>query len=257
MNEKKLIELGLTQTEIAVYMAIIEYGRITPSLISKRTNIKRPTVYASAEELIRKGLIEADDTNKVRYYSPTTNDAIVKYIKKEKENIYQKEKIAEEVAKNLGTIIGQAKHFSVPKVKVIDGHKIEEWLYARTDVWNKSAIVCGQKTWFGYQDHTFVEQKKFQDWVTWFWKNVPKDIDLKLLTNDTDIEKETMKKKNINKREMKFFQGPEFTATVWVAGAYTIYIITREKPFYAIEIENSTIAQNNREVFRTLWRLIK
>lgn len=52
-----LRELGLTEKEARVYVALVELGRGTAYAISKISKIKRPTTYIVLEDLRRKGLV--------------------------------------------------------------------------------------------------------------------------------------------------------------------------------------------------------
>jgi DNA-binding MarR family transcriptional regulator len=52
-----LKNLGLSEKEAAVYLALLQLGPSTPYQIAKKAEIKRPTAYVIAEELVAKGLI--------------------------------------------------------------------------------------------------------------------------------------------------------------------------------------------------------
>lgn len=60
-NMEHLIEqlknLGLSEKEAAIYLALLQLGPSTPYQIAKKADIKRPTAYVIAEELVEKGLI--------------------------------------------------------------------------------------------------------------------------------------------------------------------------------------------------------
>jgi hypothetical protein len=52
-----LKNLGLSEKEVLVYLALLQIGSATPYQIAKKSGIKRPTAYVVAEELVKKGLI--------------------------------------------------------------------------------------------------------------------------------------------------------------------------------------------------------
>lgn len=54
---KPLKDLGLTEKEAKVYLALLQLGAATPYKIAKKSRLKRPTAYVIAEELVEKGLI--------------------------------------------------------------------------------------------------------------------------------------------------------------------------------------------------------
>lgn len=52
-----LKNLGLSEKEVLVYLALLQLGSATPYQIAIKSGIKRPTAYIIAEELVKKGLI--------------------------------------------------------------------------------------------------------------------------------------------------------------------------------------------------------
>ncbi len=54
---KTLQNLGLSEKEVLIYLALLQLGTATPYQIAKKAGLKRPTAYVLAEELVEKGLI--------------------------------------------------------------------------------------------------------------------------------------------------------------------------------------------------------
>lgn len=52
-----LKNLGLSEKEVLVYLALLQLGSATPYQIAKKAYLKRPTAYVIAEELVEKGLL--------------------------------------------------------------------------------------------------------------------------------------------------------------------------------------------------------
>jgi sugar-specific transcriptional regulator TrmB len=249
MLEKTLNDLGLGHKEIAVYKLILENGKIAPALLSRFAKINRTTVYSVAKELKEKGLIIEDLGGKTLYYLPVKEGGLEKIIKREHEELKQKENSIREL-QNILKSIPESKTYSVPKIRFIDEEDLEDYLYDATPKWNES-MVATDTTWWGFQDHTFVE--KFEDYIVWYWKNSPKEIDLKLFTNNKAIE-EHMAEKKLHRRNIKFWDGKEdFTATQWVVGSYIIMVATDQKPYYLVEIHDSVLAHNMRTLFKKMW----
>ena len=55
--KRALLQFGLTEKEIAVYLILLEKGASSIQEISRESGINRVTIYAAADELKRKGLI--------------------------------------------------------------------------------------------------------------------------------------------------------------------------------------------------------
>lgn len=255
--EKTLNSLGLGHKEQVIYKLILEHGKIAPPLLSRLAKINRTTVYSVAKELKDKGLIVEDLGGKIVYYSPARDGELEKVVKKEIENLKTKETAIAELTEFIKNS-PQSKTYSVPKIRFVEEADLESYLYEATARWTENQMQVGaDKTWWGYQDHTFVE--KFNKWIVWFWKQAPKEIDLKLFSNDAEIENK-MKDEKIERRQIRFWQNNKnnnkennFTSSQWIVGDYIILIITNQHPFYLVEIKDAVMAHNMREVFKKVW----
>jgi len=252
MIDQILKKLGLNDKEIRVYLTILEYGKILPARVAQITKINRTTVYATAKELLKKGVITEDIGEKSTYYVALPPEDLNQLITKEKSKLKEKEKLIKEAILEL-EILPKAKTYSIPKIRFIDEIDVKDFLYKQTPIWIES-MKKTNSTWWGFQDHTFVEQH--QEWIDWLWKYAPQEIDLKLITNSSKIERE-MTKKKIARRNIRFWKKDfKFTASQWIIGDYLIMIVTRQKPHYLVEIHDPVFAENMRELFRNLWEEI-
>ncbi len=57
IEEKILVDLGLTEIEAKIYLACLELGSDTVLNIAKKAQIKRPTCYVSLDNLTKKGYV--------------------------------------------------------------------------------------------------------------------------------------------------------------------------------------------------------
>ena len=49
----------------------------------------------------------------------------------------------------------------------------------------------------------------------------------------------------------------DFKATTWVNGDFVIMIITSTRPFYAIEIHDKILANEQRQLFKGIWETLE
>ncbi len=71
MNTKELLtELNLSDREASLYLALLENGNGTPTTLSQKTGLKRPTVYLDLESLRRKKLVGLSFKGKRTIYIP-------------------------------------------------------------------------------------------------------------------------------------------------------------------------------------------
>src|SRR3546814_6745287 len=65
MINEQLKILGINDTEIEVYLAVLKAGIVSHTEVADLSGIKRTTVYSAAKELITRGLIAEDLSQKV------------------------------------------------------------------------------------------------------------------------------------------------------------------------------------------------
>lgn len=248
---EKLLKIGLNQTEAEVYLILLENSKLTPANISKMSGINRTTVYAAASELLKKGIIEEDLSGKTKYFVVLSSDGLVNYTDRQMKEVKEREKLIRELLPELETV-PKSKNFSIPKIQYINGNDVEEFLYKKFPIWEQSMRDVNERTWWGFQDHAFVEAEKYKKWVLAYWKQAKDDIDLKLFSNQSDIEEE-MKQRKITQRQLKYWKGNNFTSTQWILGEYIVSIVTREKSHYLVQIRDRVLADSMRNMAKELW----
>jgi len=132
---------------------------------------------------------------------------------------------------------------------------MEAFLYDNFPKW-QNELMKTDATWWGFQDHSLVEN--FEEWIMWTWHTKEYQdprVKAHLISNASEIEQKMGKKLSRAKRDIRFLSGMNFTSSVWVAGDYLVMAFTRKHPFYLVEIHDATLAHNMREVFKKLWSL--
>ncbi len=253
MIEEKLKELGLSEKEVAIYAALVEVGKTSPARLAKATGIKRPTVYAVGEDLLRKGLIEADTTGATMFYFPASAESLKRSVEKEKQALENKKHLLEALSKEVESL-PRSKTYAVPRIQFIEHEEnVLDFLHKQISVWNASLLKT-EPTWWGFQDHTLVEADKYRKWIRFAWDHSPETMSVNLLSNDSEIEEE-MKKTPIPRRNIKFWKGAQnFTATQWIVGDYSVLVQTKQKPHYLVQIHDPVYSANMRELFKNLWK---
>ncbi|MDB5245282.1 MAG: Transcriptional regulator, TrmB [Parcubacteria group bacterium] len=253
MDEKLLSALNLNPSEISLYRAVIAAGGLPPAQLAKASGLKRTTAYSVARSLIEKGLLTEDTTKRPRVFAPTTSEDVLALIDKERKQLTVRESTYQNLANELSKLSAQ-NSYPVPTVRFIEESKINSFLRQQAPIWDRDMLEAKEHTWWGFQDHTFVEE--YGDWINWYWKQSPEDIDLKLLSNRAESEVEFAKNATL-RRVIKFWgEANNFLSTTWAIGDYLVMINTRQKPFYLVEIHDKLMAHDQREVFRNLWPLV-
>lgn len=255
MIQETLKELGFNEKEVEIYLEVLKLGRATPARIAKNTGINRTTIYSASKGLIKRGVLAEDIGNKYTYLVALPPDNLRTVIEQQKKRLSKEEKLIDKALAEL-TDLPFNTQFSIPKIRFIEELDLENFLYKRTDDWNKS-IKQNDGIWWGFQDHTFIDY--YKKWTLDYWTKFKssENISEKVLTNQAEIEKQ-MISKSITGRETVFWnRSTNFTSSFWIGGDYIIMIYTQNRPFYLIEIYNPVMAYNLREVFKNLWEEIK
>jgi sugar-specific transcriptional regulator TrmB len=86
MDTKALEDIGLTQGEIKVYLALLELGSSSAGSILEKAGIQNSVFHLCVNSLIKKGLVSYVKKNKFRIYSASPPENFLIYVKdKEKE----------------------------------------------------------------------------------------------------------------------------------------------------------------------------
>jgi len=255
MRNNLLESFGLSPKEALVYETILESGRISPLEISTRTGIKRPTVYALGKGLIAKGIIQEDTSGSTTYYYPTPAKGIKNLAHVEQNNFEEKLHLIDALSEHVTKKLTSKTNRVVPKITFIEGEdEVLKFLYKQLPLWIDSLEQSDLTVW-GFQDHTFVEHKPYLEWIKHQWKESPKDIEVKLISNDTAIEKKYSKDKLSDRRHIRYWnKSLKFTASQWIEGDYSVMIVTSEKPHYLVQTYDPIYTQNMRELFSNLWK---
>ncbi len=246
-------KIGLSTKEARVYLQLAESGKTSASNLSKLCRLKRPTTYSILESLALKQLVtQLRDTDQT-YFQATEASAILKMLELE-ENVYIekmqiKKALATELIKEVEPFF-KSTNYSIPKLQFFEGaNEIHKMLYEECFNWQKS-VAHYDKTWWGYQDHGFVEQ--YMDWLNYYWALRIPGEKIKLFSNKSEIENKLQGK--IVDRTIKIVPDKsQFSSTIWILGEYVVTIMTRQKPHYAFVLKDAVFASNQRQMFQLLW----
>lgn len=89
-----LKNLGLSEKEAKVYLALLQLGTATPYKIAKKSGLKRPTAYVIAEELVEKGLIVRAPGEEPRQYVARSPESV---LEAEEARLYKAKKVLPEL----------------------------------------------------------------------------------------------------------------------------------------------------------------
>ena len=253
MNELEplLKEIGLTESEKKVYLALLRLGTSTRSNIVKESGISGSKVYEVLEKLQEKGLTSTFIENKVKNFKSTNPSQLLNYLEKKKEDISSLEKQAKLAIPGLLSLFNSSKEEQ--EVEILLGMKGLEIIFREQVEMLKSGEVCyvigGTKgmdeeaVWsFFRKIHILREQKKIRTHMLFNRRQ-------RKTTEDLYSNKQFPGTKN------KYI---EHTSPV----AINIYrdrtvIIVFGKKITSIYIKSVEVAQSFLEYFQMMWKIAK
>lgn len=87
MNTEILEDIGLTPAEIKAYLALIELGTSTAGPVIEKSDLQSSVVYRALPSLVEKGLASFAKKGRIRHYSATDPDYLVKFIDEKKKGL--------------------------------------------------------------------------------------------------------------------------------------------------------------------------
>ncbi len=109
-----LHELGLSQYEASIYLALLEIGTGTVTEIAEKARVKRPTAYLVLGELLQKGFVSLVPHPKKLVYTSSGPDALLSYANERRRHLL-------DIMPHLESLHAQSK--DKPRVRFFDGVK--------------------------------------------------------------------------------------------------------------------------------------
>jgi predicted transcriptional regulator len=236
MDTKDVLkELGLSEGESRVYLALLKIGETTVSELTKDTGQHRTTIYDFLEHLLQKGLASYVIRSGVKYYKVAQPEKLEEYLKEKEEKLKQ---IMPELKKLADFSRGE---ISVEVYQGVEGFK---------SVLNDRLRVGGDFLGFGVDESEF--EKKLPIVMAQFLKK----------------EREMGLKEYMLTKESAGFVYPDghmhyryipddyFEPTATAIYGDNVLMIIME-PFTSILIRNKGLAESYRKHFKMLWGLAK
>lgn len=153
-----LYELGLSESEVTLYLAMIDHGALTAQEIVKYTHTKRPTVYYAMRQLVEKGLVHKTGTEAIERFQAEPPGKLLAVLLMRRQKLEGLESAIKDLIPNLTP--SNTPREGVPKILFYEGEQamkqaIMETLYCRT---KKVDYITPHDNFFWQTDKRFAEQ---------------------------------------------------------------------------------------------------
>lgn len=146
--KKILKNIGLTETEMDIYLSGLMYSSVGVSELEKQTRIKRTTIYHALNTLMQKGLAAKKESSGKLAFTMTKPENIQRLIEKEIKMLQSQQKELDEIIPLLSQRMAEKEgKMSVSHYEGEGGVKlvIEEALYCKSRHWD---IIAPAKNYF-------------------------------------------------------------------------------------------------------------
>lgn len=242
MDFKEFKEMGFTEREVKVYLALIELGNSTVGPISKKTKLQPSKVYETIEKLKEKGLVSYTIVSKTKYFQASDPKEILNLFEEKKRRFKD---IVEELEK-------KQKYAKFQQTSIVhEGFKSFQAMF------NWIADILTSKDYYYafsfreeyYNPATFLLLKKFHQ------KLEKKKVDDRLIGYQ-DFKKAIKKTFEDNKNFKIRFTKNLWPSVVIIFKDRTIHLVWGERPT-AIEVISQQIHDQYKEFFLEIWKSSK
>jgi len=239
MNMQILEDIGLTNAEIKVYLALLELGVAGAGQIIEKSHLQSSVVHMTLNNLINKGFISFTLQGKKRIYQSSNPEHILNYIE-------DKKKQFQDILPEL--ILKQKKSKEKPASETFEGIRgIKELLYELLEAGGKEHHTLGSAK----------ESLMLGDgfWIDYHKKRAQKGIRASLIFNESLRSWKAEKK--YPQAEVRYTkEGFEPLTETIIRNDKIGIIIWTEKPI-GILIHNKAAADSYDKFFQMLWKQAK
>ena len=236
----KASAIGLTETELNVYKALLRMGISLAADVIKSAQIHRATAYDVLNRLMEKGLASYIIKNKKKYYKAAAPNRIIEIFEEKKKGLESEEKEIRESAKEL------------EKIRLLEKNKDIAQIYSGKE--GLKAVmqdIIADGTGF----KVIGGELKFSDVLPiytkhWAEAREKKGIYARILTSKA-------KKSNWKYNSIKHLPEEYNFPSPTIIYGNKVAIILYEEPITIVLIESRQIADTYRSHFNLLWKSLK
>ncbi len=240
-----LEDIGLTNAQIRVYLALLELGETTTGPLIKKSGLQNSVVYNALNQLMQQGLVTFVSKGKRKYFSAVDPKILINLVDDKKEKIEQlipKLNIKKELAK------------SKQEAKIFLGWK---GIYAAfthiLEILPKGSDYIGFAA--GFEEQYTEESKRF--FREFQKKRTEMQYKVKLIANESarDQVKKYEYYEKFGKPEYRFVEGFAPVGVI-IFGDNILNVAFEEAPI-AVIITSRQIAESYRRFFYAMWEKAK
>lgn len=240
----QLTDIGLSENESKVYMALLENGALPVNRIYEETGIHRRNIYDVLNRLISKGLATYVIEKKKKVFQATSPKRIMMFLEEQKRAAEEKKRLARKILPRLERKFGT--RTSSIEAEIYRGYEGIKSIWEDTLNY-KETLMIGSGG-FGYQRMPrywiVFNKKRLKCGIKW------KQLAIENLRNSPMVKEELIETKFLPKE----LTGPP--NVIWIYGNKVTNILWLETTPIAFVVNDKEIAESYRRYFNFLWNKV-
>ncbi|MCK5630348.1 MAG: hypothetical protein KAI26_07055 [Nanoarchaeota archaeon] len=235
MYENELKELGLTDNEVKIYLALLHKGILNPTKLAEKTGLHRSYIYDTLDRLLEKGIINTILMNNKKHYQAVDPEVL-------REQFELKMRHLDSILPQLSSLYKETKEET--KVELHKGKRVYRTLI-------KDLVANLNQNDVVYL--IGIDEDALEDIETIYLKQYFTIIKEKNIKEKIIIAKgsKKLKEQTIEYRELdKEYLGDTATAI----SQNKVYLFIQGTPNHLIVIDSEKVANTYRRNFELLWK---
>lgn len=238
MDTQILEEIGLSNTEAKVYLALLELGSALAGEITKKSEVNRTNVYDALERLIEKGLVTYVISANRKLFEPVNPEKLQDILKEKHEKL---NKVMQELQLKYKTSKGKE------EATIFKGKKGIKSIFEDVLKEKKDLFAYGAESRFA---DMFPAYQKY-------WNKIRAKLKIKVKIIYNEKVRQRKIKEKLKLLEMKFLpKHYDFPSTIMIYGDKVVTIVWTELPF-GFMIRSKDANKSNMNFFDILWQTSK
>lgn len=241
--QDKLLQLGLSEKEAAVYLALLSLGKGTVTSITRKAGINRTTGYDILNALATKGIVSISGKEPKQEYSSESPEHILQYLKRKQARLETQLRSAAEFIPELKTIHNVK---SRPKVRFYEGVEglkevYEDTLTSHEDLRSLAMVDQAENTLENY-------------FPKYYQRRAGKNIAIRAIFTDSEGARNLKKKDGIEKRTSLIIPTNDFDLKPEINVYDDKVMIASWSEKLGIIIQSKEVANALKQLFELAWR---
>jgi sugar-specific transcriptional regulator TrmB len=251
MIENFLKTLGLNDNEIRVCLYLLTHGESIASIIAKRLEMKRATVYQVLESLENKELISSFEKNKVAHFDAVEPEEIVQLCE---QRVHQMQRIREKAEVLKSEMQKLREKGKMPTLEIRGKIKYYEGLDAVTDLISETLNEKSNEQ-FCFGLNTYHTELAGDDWGSYTQKRVRKGMHVKSVQPDTPAAVDYKRRDKDELRQTRLVPHEKFPGRceINIIGNMIAIFSTRGQVPMGMKMYNHDMAEALKSLFRLAW----